>query len=108
MIEVELVKKAQEGDQEAVTQIFDKYRGFVMMKSRNYFLNGADREDLLQEGMIGLLKAIRAYEKSLEINSGQVKVRQKLIKLFDKTDKNKAEHEKKMLEYIKSFYTRYE
>lgn len=62
MIAVELVKKAQEGDQEAVTQIFNKYKGFVMMKSRNYFLNGADREDLLQEGMIGLLKAIRAYD----------------------------------------------
>ena len=62
MINNELVKKAQFGDQEAVTQIFTKYKNFVLSKSRNYFLNGADREDLLQEGMIGLLKAIRAYD----------------------------------------------
>ncbi len=63
MIDVNTVKKAQEGDQEAVTEIFNQYKGFVIMKSRNYFLNGADREDLLQEGMIGLLKAIRAYDE---------------------------------------------
>lgn len=63
MIDVNTVKKAQDGDQEAVTEIFNQYKGFVIMKSRNYFLNGADREDLLQEGMIGLLKAIRAYDE---------------------------------------------
>jgi RNA polymerase sporulation-specific sigma factor len=63
MMEVNLVKMAQEGDQEAVAQIFSKYRGLVLMKSKNYFLNGADRDDLLQEGMIGLLKAIRAYDE---------------------------------------------
>ncbi len=61
-LEVNLVKKAQGGDQDAVAEIFDKCKGLVLMKSRNYFLNGADREDLLQEGMIGLLKAIRAYD----------------------------------------------
>jgi RNA polymerase sporulation-specific sigma factor len=62
MMELDLVKKAQNGDQEAITDIFRKYKGLVLMKSRNYFLNGADRDDLLQEGMIGLLKAIRAYD----------------------------------------------
>lgn len=62
MVEVELIKKAQEGDQEAISQIFHKYRWLVMKKSCNYYLNGADREDLFQEGMIGLLKAVRAYD----------------------------------------------
>lgn len=62
MVEINLIKKAQDGDQDAVSEIFQKYKGFVIMKSRNYFLNGADKEDLLQEGMIGLLKAIRAYD----------------------------------------------
>lgn len=62
MMELDLVKKAQNGDQDAVTDIFAKYKGLVLMKSRNFFLNGADRDDLLQEGMIGLLKAIRAYD----------------------------------------------
>ncbi len=62
MVEVELIKKAQEGDQEAISQIFHNYRWLVIKKSCNYYLNGADREDLFQEGMIGLLKAVRAYD----------------------------------------------
>lgn len=62
MNDIEIVKKAQGGDQEAVSQILDKYKGFVIMNSRKFFLNGADREDLQQEGMIGLIKAIRRYD----------------------------------------------
>ena len=62
MNEVEILRKAQGGDQEAVSQILDKYKGFVLMNSRKFFLNGADREDLHQEGMIGLIKAIRKYD----------------------------------------------
>lgn len=60
----ELLEHAQDGDQEAVREIFDNYRNFVFLKAKNYFLVGADREDLIQEGMIGLLKAIRAYDSS--------------------------------------------
>ncbi len=62
MIEVELIKKAQDGDKEAITQIFNKYKWIVWKKSFKYYLNGADRGDLIQEGMIGLLKAVRAYD----------------------------------------------
>ncbi len=58
----ELLEHAQRGDQEAVRKIFDHYRNFVFLKAKNYFLVGAEREDLIQEGMIGLLKAIRAYD----------------------------------------------
>jgi len=58
----ELLEHAQSGDQEAVKKIFDQYRNFVFLKAKNYFLVGAEREDLIQEGMIGLLKAIRAYD----------------------------------------------
>ena len=60
----ELLEHAQDGDQEAVREIFDNYRNFVFLKAKNYFLVGADREDLIQEGMIGLLKAIRAYDSA--------------------------------------------
>ncbi len=62
MIEVELIKKAQDGDKEAITQIFSKYKWVVWKKSFEYYLNGADRGDLIQEGMIGLLKAVRTYD----------------------------------------------
>lgn len=62
--EHQLLEEAKSGDEEAVGQIFDKYKNFVFLKARNYFLLGAEREDLIQEGMIGLLKAIRGYDKN--------------------------------------------
>ncbi len=60
----QLLENAKSGDEEAVGMIFLKYRNFVYLKARNYFLMGAEKEDLIQEGMIGLLKAIRGYDKS--------------------------------------------
>lgn len=62
MITDEILTEAQNGDQEAVRKVFDYYKNFVFLKAKNYFLIGADRDDLVQEGMIGLLKAIRAYD----------------------------------------------
>lgn len=47
----------------ALDYLINKYRNFVRAKARSYFLIGADREDIIQEGMIGLYKAIRDYEK---------------------------------------------
>jgi len=52
-------------------------------------------------------KAISAYERSLEINSGGIKVRQKLIRIYRKTDKKRALQEYKKLQYIASFYKRH-
>jgi RNA polymerase sporulation-specific sigma factor len=57
----ETVKLAQQGEQFAVEFLVDKYKNFVRAKARSYFLIGADREDIIQEGMIGLFKAIRDY-----------------------------------------------
>lgn len=55
---VELVKG---GDDIALEYLIKKYRNFVRAKARSYFLIGADREDIVQEGMIGLYKAIRDF-----------------------------------------------
>lgn len=63
-----IIKRAQCGDGEAVEYILEKYRNFVRAKSRTYFLIGADREDIIQEGMIGLYKAIRDYDASSGTN----------------------------------------
>ena len=52
---------AQQGDGEALEYLLDKYKNFVRSKARSYFLVGADHEDIVQEGMIGLYKAIRDY-----------------------------------------------
>ncbi len=51
------------GESEALDYLIQKYRNFVRAKARSYFLIGADREDIVQEGMIGLYKAIRDYKE---------------------------------------------
>ncbi len=58
----DIVTLAQQGDQFAVEYLVDKYKNFVRAKARSYFLIGADKEDIIQEGMIGLFKAIRDYK----------------------------------------------
>lgn len=59
----ELVEHAQKGNEIALDAIMDRFRDFVGFKSRSYYLIGADREDIIQEGMIGLYKAVRDYRK---------------------------------------------
>ncbi|OCL27853.1 RNA polymerase factor sigma-70 [Orenia metallireducens] len=61
MTDDEVVEYAQSGDKLALEYLIKKYKSFVKIKSRSYFLIGADREDIIQEGMIGLYKAIRDY-----------------------------------------------
>jgi RNA polymerase sporulation-specific sigma factor len=62
MTDEEIVTRAQEEhDTEAVDYIVNKYRNFVKAKARTYFLIGADKEDIIQEGMIGLYKATRDF-----------------------------------------------
>lgn len=58
----EVVKKAKSGNEYALEFLLNKYKNFVKSRSRPYFLIGADREDIIQEGMIGLYKAIRDYD----------------------------------------------
>ena len=62
----ELVLAARAGDDEALTILLTKYRAFARVKARSYFLVGADREDIVQEGMIGLYKAIRDFNCEME------------------------------------------
>jgi RNA polymerase sporulation-specific sigma factor len=57
-----LVGLVQEGDLDALEFLINKYKNFVKAKARAYFLVGADREDIVQEGMIGLYKSIRDYK----------------------------------------------
>lgn len=57
----QLVELVREGDELALEYMISKYKNFVRAKARSYFLIGADREDIIQEGMIGLYKAIRDF-----------------------------------------------
>jgi RNA polymerase sigma-H factor len=56
-----LVSLAKQGRPDAYDKIIRRYRGFVRLKASSYFMLGGDSDDLIQEGMLGLFKAIRDY-----------------------------------------------
>jgi len=58
----DIVEFVRLGDSGALEYLIHKYRNFVRAKARSYFLIGAEREDIVQEGMIGLYKAIRDFK----------------------------------------------
>lgn len=58
----ELVLRSQAGDAEALEAIIERYRGLAKLRTRSYFLAGAESDDLVQEAMIGLFKAARDYD----------------------------------------------
>ncbi len=62
MLDEDIVEFAKDGDDGALEHLINKYKNFVRAKARSYFLIGADREDIIQEGMIGLYKAIRDFK----------------------------------------------
>ncbi len=61
MTEEEIIRQAKRGCRLATEHLLRKYQGLVEAKARNYFLLGAEREDVIQEGRIGLYKAIRDF-----------------------------------------------
>jgi RNA polymerase sporulation-specific sigma factor len=61
-----LVLAIRDGDEEALTELLTKYRGFARAKARPYFMVGADRDDMVQEAMIGLYKAIRDFNSDMQ------------------------------------------
>src|ERR671914_869023 len=58
----DLVDRARAGNEAALEGLLNRYRHYARAKARTYFLAGADREDIVQEGMIGLFKAIRDFD----------------------------------------------
>jgi len=61
-LDEEVVIQAKHGDNKAQEYLINKYENFVKAKAKSYFLIGADKEDIYQEGMIGLFKAIRDFK----------------------------------------------
>jgi len=64
--DLQLVMKARNGSQEALDALMRRYTGFVRLKSSSYFLAGGESDDLIQEGMIGLYKAVRDFRPDKE------------------------------------------
>jgi len=65
LADLQLVMRARNGDQKALDELIRRYTGFVRLKSSSYFLAGGDSEDLIQEGLIGLYKAVRDFSPEL-------------------------------------------
>jgi RNA polymerase sporulation-specific sigma factor len=64
--DLQLVLKARNGDTQALDALMRRYTGFVRLKASSYFLAGGDSDDLLQEGLIGLYKAVRDFRADKE------------------------------------------
>lgn len=65
--DISLVLSAQKGDRQSLDRLIKKYEGLVYRKAKAYFLIGADNDDIVQEGMIGLYKAIRDFSSEKQI-----------------------------------------
>jgi len=61
-VDEQLLLRIKEGNNAALEELINKYKNFVRAKAKTYFLVGADKEDIVQEGMIGLFKAIRDFK----------------------------------------------
>src|SRR4026207_815719 len=64
--DLQLVLRARNGDDQAMDYLIRRYTGFVRLKASSYFLAGGDGDDLVQEGMIGLYKAVRDFRTDKE------------------------------------------
>ena len=63
----ELVEMSATGDKKAEEFLLNKYKNLVKSRVKSYYIAGGDREDLVQEGMIGLFKAIRDYNSEKQV-----------------------------------------
>lgn len=74
--EIDLLKRAHCGDREAIDEILSSKKNLVVAIARKFYLMGGDKEDLIQEGMIGLFKAINSFDvsKNNNFNGYAVKV----------------------------------
>jgi RNA polymerase sporulation-specific sigma factor len=66
LADLQLVVRARNGDEHALDALIRRYTGFVRLKASSYFLAGGDPEDLIQEGLIGLYKAVRDFRHDKE------------------------------------------
>ena len=60
----ELIEKIGLGDKNAQAYLFERYKDFVNMKANKFYIIGAEREDMVQEGLIGLYKAIKGFDNT--------------------------------------------
>lgn len=62
------IAEIKNGNTDALNKIMEKYKSYVYLKAKPFFIVGAEREDIIQEGMIGLYKAIKGYNEDKEVS----------------------------------------
>ena len=62
------ISEIKNGNTEAINKIMEKYKPYVYLKAKPFFIVGAEREDIIQEGMIGLYKAIKGYNEEKDVS----------------------------------------
>ena len=65
----QVILEIQKGDKQALSYLMNKYKELVNIKVSKYFMVGAEKEDIVQEGLIGLFKAIKTYKKAIAYDS---------------------------------------
>lgn len=87
-----LLKKAKAGDSDAINVILEEYSKILSFNASKYYLIGAEQDDLKQEGLLGLLKAIKLYDESKNIpfnNFANLCVRRQMITAIKKANRQK-------------------
>ncbi|MBR5740364.1 MAG: RNA polymerase sporulation sigma factor SigH [Firmicutes bacterium] len=88
----QLAVMAREGSETAEELLIDKYKGLVKVKARAYFIAGGDQEDVVQEGMIGLMKAVRSFDPEREASFktyASTCINNQIIKAIRNADRSK-------------------
>ncbi|MBQ6860794.1 MAG: RNA polymerase sporulation sigma factor SigH [Clostridia bacterium] len=67
-IDREYICKIKAGDKSALNYIMEKYKNFVYVKAKPFFMVGAEKDDIIQEGMIGLYKAINGFDEEKDVS----------------------------------------
>ena len=102
----ELILRIRDGEEKITDYIMEKYKNLVRSKAGSMYILGADREDLIQEGMIGLFKAIRDYDigrdASFATFADLCVARQMYVSLYAGNGSDKTEEEKKLLDSLVS------
>ncbi|WP_050897294.1 RNA polymerase sporulation sigma factor SigH [Patulibacter medicamentivorans] len=88
-----LIARAKRGDQQATNRLIKRYQGFVRMKASSFFLNGGDRDDLVQYGLMGLYEAIRDFRTDRESsfrNFAELCITRRMITAIKADNRHKA------------------
>ncbi|MCR4443104.1 MAG: sigma-70 family RNA polymerase sigma factor [Peptococcaceae bacterium] len=92
--EEELVLSAQRGNNEALEKILCIYRGFIRYVCQKYYLKDGDQQDLLQEAMIGLLEAVKAYDSTTKVkfrNFAFICIKRELDSVVSRSNRKKRQ-----------------